>query len=141
MTVRYDHDILVAREEIVAAPAQRACDDRTFEMPGGIYVAMGLLFLGFVSILSLAFMGPTMVVPYGICVVFIAAFFAVPAIFVRTGPDELRSAALDWSRFRENGIATDTGRTSAGEAATLALLLPFLILCWAVAVVTIAAFV
>lgn len=140
MTARYNHHLLVAREEIVEAPARRACDDRSFEMPTGIYAAMALMFAGFVSVLSFGFMGPTMVIPFAICIVLISAFFGIPAIFVRTGPDELRSSALDWHRFREDGIATATGRTPAGEAATLALLLPFLILCWAVAVVLIAAF-
>jgi len=141
MTARYNSEILIARDEIVAPPAARACDDRTFEMPAGIYVAMGLFFLGFVSVLSFAFMGPGLVVPYAICVAFIAAFFAVPAIFVRTGPEELRSKALDWYRFREQGIATATGRTGAAEATVLALLLPFLILCWGVAIVLIFALV
>ena len=141
MTARYTSQALVARDEIVAPPSPRACEDHSFEMPTGIYVAMGILFLGFVSVLSFAFMGPTMVVPYAICVAFIAAFFAVPAIFVNTGPEEARTKALDWHTFREKGIATATGRTGAVEATTLALLLPFLILFWAVAVVTIAALV
>ena len=139
MTARINHRLLVAREEIVEAPARRACDDRSFEMPAGIYVAMALMLAGFVSVLSFGFMGPTMVIPFAICIIFISAFFAVPTIFVRTGPDELRTRALDWQEFSERGIATATGRTPAGEAATLALLLPFLILCWAVAVVIIAA--
>lgn len=139
MTARFNPDILVAREEIVAPPPARACDDRSFELPSGIFIAMAILFLGFVSVLSLAFMGRTMVVPYGVFVAFIAAFFAVPAIFTRTGPEEMRSRALDWHDFRSKGIATATGRTSASEATVLVLLLPFLILVWAIAIATIAA--
>ena len=139
MTARYNSQLLVAREEIVAPPAPRACDDRTFELPAGLFAAMAILFLGFVSVLSLAFMGPTLVVPYGVFVAFIAAFFAVPAIFTRTGPNELRSKALDWYQFRNKGIATATGHSSAGEATILVLLLPFLILVWAIAIATIAA--
>lgn len=141
MTARYTSQVLVAREEIVAPPSPRACEDRSFEMPTGIYVAMGLLFLGFVSVLSFAFMGPTMVVPYAVFVVFIAAFFVVPGLWPAMKPEESRTKALDWSSFREQGIATATGRTGAVEATTLALLLPFLILCWSIAVVTIAALV
>jgi len=139
MTARYNPEILVARREIVAPPAARACDDRSFELPVGIFAAMAILFLGFVSVLSLAFMGPTMVVPFAVCVAFIAAFFAVPLLFTRTGPEELRGKALDWHEFRSRGIGTATGRASAGEATVLVLLLPFLILLWAVAVTTLAA--
>jgi hypothetical protein len=142
MTARFNSEILAARADIVAPPALRACEDHSFEMPTGIYAAMAVLFFGFVSVLSFAFMGPTMVVPYGTCMIFIAAFFAVPVLFVRTGPGEAHvKKALDWYEFREKGIATATGRSSAAEATTLALLLPFLILCWAIALATIAALV
>jgi len=141
MSRRIAHHKLAASAEIVAAPAARGCDDHSFELPTGLYVATAILFFGFVSVLSLGFMGPTMVVPYAICIAFISAFFAVPAIFVRTGSDEGRNTALSWSQFRERGIDTATGRTPAGEAATLVLLLPALILAWAVAIATIAAIV
>ena len=141
MTARYNSEILTARDEIVAAPLPRACEDRTFELPTGLYVATALLFIGFVSVLSFAFMGPTLVVPYAVFVAFIAAFFVVPGLWAAMEPKESRTRALDWYEFREKGIMTLTGRSSAVEATTLVLLLPFLILCWAVAVVTIAALV
>ena len=44
---------------------------------------------------------------------------------------------MDWWEFRENGIVTATGHASAREATILVLLLPFLILCFAIAIVTI----
>jgi hypothetical protein len=141
MTARYNSQLLVASDEIVTPPFARACDDRCFGLPTGIYVAMGLLFLGFVSVLSFAFMGPTLVIPYAVFVAFIAAFFVVPGLWAAMEPIESRTKALDWHTFREKGIATATGQTGAGEATTLALLLPFLILMWSVAVVTIAALV
>jgi hypothetical protein len=43
--------------------------------------------------------------------------------------------------FRYKGIQTATGRTSAREATILVLLLPFLILCFAIAIATIASLV
>lgn len=136
MTAHYK-EILAARADIVAPPAPRACEDHSFEMPTGIYVAMALCFAGAIAVLAFAFRSE-MAVSYGIVFAFLAAFFAIPVIFVRTGRG---SKALDWSGFREKGIATATGRTGGGEAAMLVLLLPFLILCWAIAVATIAALV
>jgi hypothetical protein len=88
MTARYNSDILLARDEIVAPPHPRACTDRGFELPTGIYVAMALCFVGFVSVLSFAFMGPTLVVPYGVFIAFIAAFFIVPSLWARMAPEE-----------------------------------------------------
>ena len=146
MTRRLDQQQLLAREEIVATPAlpwptQRACDDRTFELPPVLHVATAVLFIGFVSVLSAAFASPYLAVPYGVFVFFIAAFFTVPALWARMAPAESRTKALSWSEFLDNGIDTATGRTGAGEATVLVLALPFLILCWAVAVATIAALV
>jgi hypothetical protein len=139
MTRRLSHADLLASQQIVAPPGPRACTDRGFELPTAIYVAMAAMFLGFVSVLSFAFRNPEMAVPFGVFVVFIAAFFTVPGMWARMKPDESRTPALGWSRFMAEGITTATGHSSGREAAVLALLLPFLILCWAVAVAIIAA--
>lgn len=139
MTTRHFSEILAARAEIVAPPAPRACQDHSFDLPPALHIATGGMFLAFIAILSLAFMSPIMAIVFGVCVAFLTAFFAVPAIFVKTSPKDHR--ALRWAEFVDNGVDTATGRTGAGEATTLVLLLPFLMVCWAIAVVTIAALV
>ena len=135
------HSELLVRQEIAAAPQQRACSDRSFELPPVLHIATAALFLGFVGVLSFAFRNPEMAVPFGVFVAFITAFFAVPGLWVRMNPADSRTEALGWSRFMEEGIATATGRTGGAEATVLVLLLPFLILCWAIAVAIIAALV
>lgn len=137
MTSRLTSDVLLAREEVVAAPAMRACDDQTFEIPGGVYAAMALMFAGFVAVLSFAFRDQ-MAVSFGIIFAFLAAFFFVPAVFVRAKPQSARRA-LPWVEFVDRGIDTATGRVSAREATLLVLLLPFLILCFGIAGVIAAA--
>lgn len=136
MTTRVKPEVLVARDEIVAAPVARACDDQSFELPSGLYIAMALFFAGFVGVLSLAFRGGHMPVVYGVIFAFIAAFLAIPAVFPAMAPE--RQKALSWTMFRMRGIQTETGRTSAREATTLVLLLPFLIFCFGMAVAVIA---
>lgn len=136
MTTRVRSEVLIARDEIVAAPAERACTDQSFELPSGLYVAMALFFAGFVAVLGLGFRGGHMAVVYGVIFAFIAAFFAIPAMFPAMAPD--RKKALSWTMFRMRGIQTATGRTSAAEATTLVLLLPFLIFCFGMAVAAIA---
>ena len=140
MSDRQALDVLAARDEVVVSPAERACRDHSFELPAAIYVAMGGLFLGFIAVLGAASANASMVVPLGVIVAFLAAFFAIPAIFTRAAPDE-SAGALSWSRFVESGIETATGRESAASATVLVLLLPFLIFCFAVAIATIAALV
>ena len=141
MTRRLDHAELLVRQELVAPPMLRACTDRGFELPTGVYVAMAAMFLGFVGVLSFAFRNPEMAVPFGVFVAFIVAFFVVPGLWARMKPADSRTRALDWSRFMAEGVETATGHSSGREAAVLALLLPFLILCWAIAVAVIAALV
>jgi hypothetical protein len=141
MTRRLDHAELLARQEIAAPPLQRGCTDRGLELPTSLYAAMAAMFLGFVGVLSFAFRNPEMAVPFGVFVAFITAFFVVPGLWARMQPADSRTPALNWSRFIEEGVATGTGHSSGRDAAVLALLLPFLILCWAIAVAIIAAFV
>ena len=141
MSRRLDHAELLVRQEIAAPPMPRACTDRGFELPTSLYVAMGAMFLGFVGVLSFAFRNPEMAVPFGVFVAFIAAFFVVPGLWARMQPADSRTPALDWSRFMAEGVDTATGHSSGREAAVLALLLPFLILCWAISVAVIAAIV
>ena len=141
MTGRQTHAQLLAQGEIVSAPADRACRDQSFELPAAIYTAMATMFTGFVAVLGLAFRGGHMAVVVGVIFAFIAAFFAVPAMFPGVARKEASTTALSWSEFADSGIMTATGHSSAREATTLVLLLPFLILLFGIAVVTIASLV
>lgn len=137
MTRGIDHAQLLARDELVPGPVERACSDHSFGMPGAVYGTMVALFFGFMAVMAVGFSHPEMVVPMGVNFAFLTAFFAIPAIFASTGGDRSRSAR--WSEFMRVGIATATGRSSGGEAVVLTLLLPFLIFCWSIAIVVIAA--
>src|SRR5689334_18160851 len=136
MSGRQTREQLLVRDEIVAAPLKRACDDQSFEIPNAIYIAMATMFAGFIAVLSLAFRGGHMAVVYGVIFAFIGAFFAVPALFPGQALEESRTGALSLFDFGHRGIATATGRASGREATILVLLLPFLILCFGIAVAT-----
>ena len=134
-----DQSQLLATKELVNAPAQRACDDQTFELPARIYGAMAFMFTGFVGVLSVAFSGQ-MTVSFGVIFAFLVAFFGIPALFPRMARGN-GAKGFRWQDFVNNGINTATGRASATSATALILVLPFLILCFAIAVATIAALV
>ena len=139
MTARLESVELLHRDEIVAPPelTQRACEDHNFELPTGIYAAMGLCFGGAIAVLASAFR-TNMGVSYAAIAAFLIAFFAIPVLFVKTS-GENGSKASSWYRFRQRGIVTATGHTGAGEATVLVLMLPFFIFCFALAVTIIAA--
>jgi hypothetical protein len=130
-------NLLAASDQVVEPPVARACGDQTFELPTGIYIAMGIMFAGFVAVLGLAFTGE-MAVSYGVIFAFLGMFFAVPALFPRIARDS-STCALQWQEFRERGINTATGQVSASAATVLVLALPFLVLCFGIAVAAIAA--
>lgn len=132
MTNRLKSEALIRSDEIVEAPVARACDDQSFELPSGVYVAMAALFAGFIGVLSLALRGGQLALVYAVIFAFIAAFFAVPAIFPAMAPS--RKKALSWADFKSRGIETATGRSSAREATILVLLLPALIFCFGIAI-------
>jgi len=112
--------------------------DRSFELPTGLYAAMAALFFAAAGVMAVGFAAPMMVVPTAIIAVFIAMYFAVPAMWVRMKPDNAQRAA-SWARFRRDGVMTPYGRSTAGAATVQMLILPVLILMWGIAVVTIAA--
>lgn len=138
--MRYvDHARLAVSGQIVEEPGQRACEDQTFGLPTGIYVTMAVLFFGSIAVLGLAFTG-RMAVSIGAIVAFLLMFFAVPTLFPRMARHG-RASAAKWEEFIDHGIDTATGPTSAGSATVLVLLLPALVLCFAIAVAVIAALV
>jgi len=130
MVGRQSKQELLAQGEVVAAPVERACTDQTFELPGGVYVAMAALFTGFVAVLAMVLHGGHLVVAFGAIFAFIAAYFAVPWMFPRTAGKK----GLSWYEFSDRGIMTATGHSTATEATILVLLLPALIFCFGLAV-------
>ena len=141
MSARHKPAVLLKRDEIVAPPVARACEDHTFEFPTAIYGAMAVLLFGFMAVMAAGFAHPELVVPMGINFFFLAAFFGVPVLFVTGSPDKIGPRSMRWSDLMHYGVETTTGHTSGREAVVLILILPFLILCWGIAVVTIAALV
>ena len=139
MSVRIDPKLLQAEVRLVPPPVKRACDDHSFELPTGIYLAMAALLFGFLVVLAAGLANPGLVVPMAINFAFLTAFFAVPAIFVRASHEGKRS--LRWSQFMARGIETATGHSSGREAVVLILMLPAFIFCWAIVIVAINALV
>jgi hypothetical protein len=143
MTDRFDKELLLARGEVVAAPrlAERPyCKDRNFGLPPALLLGAFAFFFAYLTVMWVGFAADGLVLPMVVNFIFVAAFAFVPAKWATMKPDH-RDRALDMAHFRAEGIETATGRTPAGEATTLVLLLPACILFWGIATTTIAALV
>lgn len=143
MSRHLTRELIADHANVVAAPAaaeqrQPVQVDRSFELPTGLYVATAACYLAFLTILVATFASPGLIIPMAIFVMFIIGFFGVPAAWTRMAPGSAKRP-LSWSQFSSRGISTLTGRLSAGEAAIQTLILPVLVVMWALAVATIAA--
>lgn len=114
--------------------------DRSFELPRVLYLTTAGLYLGFIAVLGVGFSSPGLLIPMAIFALFIVAGFGLPAIWTRMKPGN-PVAPMAWERFRREGVSTLTGRLSAIEATAQMLILPVLIVVWALVCVTIAALV
>jgi hypothetical protein len=127
-----------AEMPVVAHPRHQVDVDRNFELPTGLYAGTVALFLGYLAVMTMGFGNPGLALPMAIFVLFVVAGFGVPALWAGMKPEH-RDRPLSWSRFMSEGVQTPHGRCNGGEAATLVLLMPAVILCWGIATVTIAA--
>lgn len=140
MSKHLTRELIAEHAQVRPVLLQPVVVDRSFELPRGLYGATAALYLGFIATMALGLGNPGLIIPLAICAIFVAMAFAVPAMWVRMRPDS-RVASLGWERFRGRGIATLSGRLSAGEAAVQMLMLPVLIFAWGIICVTIAALV
>lgn len=140
MTARYDAALLARIADVRLEPDAPPATDRTFELPSALLLATVGLYFAIVAVFAIGFRDPGLIVPIGICVTYIAMAFGTPAMWARMKPEH-KSRALGWSAFVRDGIDTYTGRLGAKEASVQVLILPVLILGWAVATTLIAAIV
>lgn len=140
MSERHELDLLAARAVIVSAPVDgpRACTDRSFELPTGLYIATVGAYLAFLGVMAVGFQSREMILPMVIFVAYIVMLFGTPALWARMKP-ETATRPLTLEQFWKRGIDTFTGHNTGAAAATQMLLLPILILLWGMATVVIAA--
>lgn len=136
--VAHIRKVHLAADEIVAAPSPELAVDRNFELPPQLLLGVFGLFMGALAVMSLGFMNPALMLPMAVNFIFVAAFAFLPAKWATMKPAKT-DRAMRLGEFRDKGIDTLTGHSSAGEATLLVLLLPALIFLWSVAVVAIAA--
>jgi hypothetical protein len=140
MAERLNRQLVAEKAIIHETPALRLPHsvDRSFELPAALYIGTAAGYLGFLALMVVGFGNPHLIIPMAIFVVFIAMYFGVPAMWMRMKPEHPQRLT-SWSRFRQQGVMTAFGPSTANAATIQVLILPVLILLWGIAVVTIAA--
>lgn len=121
-------------------PAPAPAEAFAVDLPAGVFRAMfGLLGL-FLAILFVTFRAPGMGLIGAICAICLLGYFGVPRMMNRVAPPARPGPTL--AQLMRNGVETgDGGRTRGHEAIGLALLLPAVLVGWAVAMAVIHAIV
>lgn len=109
------------------APAQRLDTD----LPPALIKLMVGAFGAFLTIMAATFAAPDgMGIVLAICFVCLAGYFGLPWAMVRTGPATKQRRTL--SGLLKHGMELPDGHCHGGEAVGLVLLMPVVLLLWAV---------
>lgn len=111
--------------------------DRTFEMPTALYGATVALYLGFIAVLGVGFATPGLTLPMAIFAIFIVGLFGAPALWLGLGRKP-ETRAMNMGALMRGGIMTHTGLLKGRDAVIQMMILPVLIVVWAMTVLVIA---
>jgi hypothetical protein len=111
---------------------------RAFDLHPALFALTVGGYLTYVAIMAATFMTAELVMPTAIFVITIVAGFLVPALWARVeGPRIGRQP--DWAKFMEEGVDTWGGHVTGRGVVVQVLLLPAMLLLWAVAIAIIRA--
>lgn len=112
--------------------------ERTFGLPPRLFVATIGAYFAFVGIMAATFRTAELAIPFAICAIYIVMAFGVPSLWARVAGRPV-GRFQTWEEFRAEGLVIETGRISSGGAIAQVLILPILVVGWAVAIAIIVA--
>lgn len=131
----------VAKPDLKLVPPPRVPEvpeQLSFDLPRGLHALMAGAFTLFTGLITATFLGGEyMGLVAAICFVCLLGYFGLPYLMTTTrGAKPARR--VTFSRFMTEGVDHGGGqRTHAGEAVGLVMLLPAVLLLWAVAIAVI----
>lgn len=141
MTATFSADqFATARVTAMQLPGATGYDRRAghvFDLHPSLHVAVFGSFFVYLGIMWTAFADPGLAIPFVIFVFFLAAFFVVPALWVRIAAPV--GQVESWEDFRRQGINIGSGWLSANDATVQVLTMPVMLILWGLAVAVIRA--
>jgi len=128
MSIHQPAHILEQHARIIPAPAlRRNRKDRAFGLHPAVHLMLAGIYMSFVFLLSIAFMGQDLVIPFAINIIGVTSLFLTPALWARVFPDN-GGRRQSWSEFMAEGVETYTGYLPTREALAQIFILPVLLL-------------
>ncbi|MBA4048315.1 MAG: hypothetical protein C0476_07225 [Sphingomonas sp.] len=141
MTALFSADqFAMARATATQPPAAIGHNRRAghvFDLHPMLHVAVFGSFFVYLGIMWAAFADPGLAIPFVIFMIFLAAFFVVPALWARIAAPV--GQVESWEDFRQQGISTASGWLSANDATVQVLTMPAMLILWGLAVAIIRA--
>jgi hypothetical protein len=139
MTIHQPIAAFAEAELLVEAPAlPRNRAERPFGLHPALFGLSFAGFAGFLAILCATFMNAELVVPTGIFAVLLVAYFVVPGWWTRVAP-EPEGRVQSWDEFLREGIETGAGHCGGRAAVVQVLIMPAMLVGWALIIATIRA--
>jgi hypothetical protein len=124
---------------VVEPPLRPIPGSRSFELPKGVFVAMGAAYAAFIAEMAFAFgTGHGMPLVLAVCAVYLVMYLGTPALFGRVDTG-VRQPKIDWSRLKARGLDTAGGSMSIGAVLGQVLILPACLAFFGLAVLVITA--
>jgi hypothetical protein len=128
MSIHIPAAILEEKARIVAPPMlRRNRQDRAFDLHPAVHLMLAGIYMSFVALLSVAFMGQDLAIPFAINIIGVTLLFLVPGLWARVFPDN-GGRRQSWSEFLSEGVETYTGHLASREALAQIFILPVLLL-------------
>lgn len=140
MSIHYTAETFAQAPAIKRTTPFKVKVKRSFDLPPALHLATIGLYFAFLGVMAFAFQDRGLLIPMAIFVIYITMAFGVPAMWVRMQPNHA-DKPLCWTDFSRFGVDTYTGNMNAKDATGQVLILPVLILGWAIAIAVIAAMV
>lgn len=138
MSKHYHRDHFANATVSEVFPASAVKSRRSFDLHPALFAITVGAYLLYVLMMAVTFMAAEMIIPLAIFVITIVAGFGVPALWARV--EGVAVAHLpDWHEFVRDGIDTWTGHLSGKEVIAQVMIMPAMLLIWAVAIAVIRA--
>lgn len=129
-----------ATAAIHAAPppfrAKRA--RRSFDLHPALFALTLGGYLTFLAIMGVTFMNPEIAIPFTIFVITIVAGFVVPGLWAKVeGPQP--GITQSWSEFLRDGVQTWSGHLAGRDVVAQVLIMPVMLIGWAIVIAVIRA--
>lgn len=141
MTAQFRADHFAVAPALIEQPPAAIGHNRpaphVFDLPPVLHIGVFGGFFVYLGIMWSAFADPGLAIPFVIFAFFIAAFFVVPTIWAWMAP--AAGPRERWADFLREGMATGSGRLSAGSAIAQVMIMPAMLILWGLAVAVIRA--